>query len=365
MATIEVDRTQVMAYRVAAHELYEEPAGEPAVLDLGVQDTPPGTAAVGLAARRWTPPDDGSTVMIWSTRGAPHLHRRADLPALAAALWPLSDADAAARMRSAPLKAAAGMGLTAFRSAAQVMREVVTRPMTKGEVSRAVSDGVPPELTYWCPTCQAQHISGLLFQQVGLPAGVQLLPGGRPTMLAPVEGTPGVPAQAAGTGDLIGAYLRLLGPAAPVDVARFLGTTATAIRPAWPDGLQEVRVDGRPRFLPADRAEALLAAPPPRGVRLLAANDPFLQPRDRDLLVPDRARQKEVWRAISSPGVVLADGEVTATWRARTAGRRLEVTVTPFEPVPPGIRAGLEEEGARLAAVRGAADVRVLWTEDL
>lgn len=43
MAVVEVDRPQVMAYRVAVQGLDRESA-EPAVLDLGVQDTPYGLA---------------------------------------------------------------------------------------------------------------------------------------------------------------------------------------------------------------------------------------------------------------------------------------------------------------------------------
>ncbi|REE94985.1 DNA glycosylase AlkZ-like family protein [Thermomonospora umbrina] len=363
-ATIEVDRTRVMAYRVEAHGLDRPVDGEPAVLDLGVQDTPPGTAAVALAARGWTAPEDGSTVLTWSTRGAPHLHRRADLTMLARALWPLSDADATARISSARIKEGAASGIAAFRAAAEAMREVVTGPMPKGEVSRAVSDLVPPELTYECAACAARHISGALFQQVGAAAGVQLVPG-RGTVLAPVEGSPGVPAEASGTDRLIEAYLRLLGPAAPAEAAKFLGTTVTALRPVWPEGLTEVRVDGLSRWLPADRLAALRDAPPPRGVRLLAAHDPFMQARDRDLLIPDKARHKAVWRPLGNPGALLADGEIRGTWRARMAGRtRLEVTVTPFEPLAAYTRAETEEQAARSATARGAADTRVLWADD-
>ncbi|MBA9004751.1 DNA glycosylase AlkZ-like family protein [Thermomonospora cellulosilytica] len=357
---IEVDRSRVLAYRLAEHGLTDETADGRNALDLGFQDTPPGTAVVGTVARRWSPPAD-STAVIWSVRGAPHLHRRSDLAALAGALWPLSDADATARMRSAQLKEVAPRGIEAFAMAAQAMRDVVTGPMTKGQISRAVSDALPPEFSYYCPTCAAEHVSGQLFQQVGIFAGVRLLPGGRTTMLGPVEEVPAVPDKAHGTDGLIRAYLRLLGPATKADVARFFGTTATALGPAWPDGLAEVRVEGRTRLLPADRVDALTAAAPPRGVRLLSAYDPYLQTGDRDLLVPDKARQKEVWRTLGRPGVLLADGEIAGTWRARTAGRRLEVTITPYTEPGERIRGDADAEAARLAEARGAADVRVMW----
>ncbi|WP_245719088.1 DNA glycosylase AlkZ-like family protein [Micromonospora rhizosphaerae] len=98
----EVTRERVLGHRVAAHQL-DRPGLRPAdldVLDLGVQDTPYGSARLALAARVPAAAglDDDRLELVWSIRGAPHLHRRAELPALAAALWPLSDADAARRL---------------------------------------------------------------------------------------------------------------------------------------------------------------------------------------------------------------------------------------------------------------------------
>jgi hypothetical protein len=360
--SLDVDRKQVIAYRVAAHEL-DRSVRDPlalAVLDLGVQDTPAGSARLALAARTESPAPGDDTAMVWSVRGAPHLHRRADLPRLAAALWPLSDADATARLPYTPIKEGARLGLAAFTAAAQAMHEVVRAPMAKGDVSTAVSARVPASLTYWCEPCGAQHISGGLFQQVGLPAGVQVLPTGPGTTLAPLDGWPGVPTEAAGTPAVVAAYLRLLGPATRAEVAKFLGTSPTHAQRAWPDDLVEVRVAGRTGWLPADRVAALRSAPPPRLVRLLPGSDPLLQARDRDLLVPDKDRRAKLWPAIGKPGAILDDGEIAGTWRARMAGKStLDVTVTPFEPLDARLRAEMETEAGRLAVARGARDARL------
>jgi hypothetical protein len=364
-AVLDVDRERVIAYRVAAHEL-DRSVRDPlalAVLDLGVQDTPVGSARLALAARTGSPagtaPGD-EAVVVWSVRGAPHLHRRADLTRLAAALWPLSDADATARLPYTPIKEGARLGLAAFTAAAQAMHEVVRAPMAKGDVSTAVSAKVPASLTYWCEPCGAQHISGGLFQQVGLPAGVQVLPTGPGTTLAPLDGWPGVPTGSAGAPAVVTAYLRLLGPATKAEVAKFLGTSPTHAQRAWPDDLVEVRVAGRTGWLPADRAAALRSAPPPRLVRLLPGSDPFLQARDRDLLVPDKDRRAKLWPVIGKPGAVLADGEIAGTWRARMAGKStLDLTVAPFEPLDARARADLQAEAEHVAAARGARNVRV------
>ncbi|PZF88665.1 DNA glycosylase AlkZ-like family protein [Micromonospora deserti] len=357
----EVDRERVLAYRATAQELHR-PGRRPAdlaVLELGVQDTPYGSARLALAARGVTAPVDDRVELVWSLRGAPHLHRRAELPALAAAIWPLSDADAARRI-AGQIRAGAGLGLAAFTAAATAFAEMVTAPMAKGAASRAVSQRVPPELTYDCRACDARHISGSLFQQAGLAGGVRLEVAGRSAALAPLPGWPGPPARADGTTAVVLAYLRLLGPATPADVAGFLGTTATALRPVWPDGLAEVRVDGRRAWLPPERLDALRTAEPLPGVRLLPPGDPFLQARDRAVLVPEKARQAQLWRILGNPGALLVDGDVAGTWRAKQAGRgALELTVAPFGALPARVRRDLDVEAAVVAAARQATDVHL------
>ncbi|WP_328419655.1 winged helix DNA-binding domain-containing protein [Micromonospora sp. NBC_00389] len=359
--TPEVDRRQVLAYRVGAQQLDRSGGRRPgdlAVLALGVQDTPYGSARQALAARGATEPDD-RLELVWSMRGAPHLHRRAELPTLAAAIWPLSDADATRRIPG-QIGAGARLGLAAFRATAEAFQAVVTTELERGVVSRAVSDRVPAELTYDCRTCQARHISGAVFQQVGLAGGVRLVVVGRAARLAPLPDWPGPPAEAAHTAELITTYLRLLGPATPADAAGFLGSTATELRRVWPAGLAEVRVDGRAAWLPADALDALTGAAASRLVRLLPPGDPFLAGRDRDLLVPEREHQQQLWRAIGNPGALLVDGEVVGTWRARQAGKgRLELTVSPWSALSARVRREVDAEAATVAAARAATDVRV------
>jgi hypothetical protein len=364
---VRVDRAAVLAYRIAANELHrgDVTPSDLAVTALGVQDTPVGTARLALAARTTAVLDDDRLALVWSTRGAPHLHRRADLPAVAAALWPLSDADARSRIVSSKIREGARLGLAAFDVTAKALRDVVTAPMAKGAVSGALSAVIPPSLTFWCEPCGSQHLSGALFQQAGLAGGTQLVPGASGTTLAPIDGWPGPPAAAEGTSELVRTYLRLLGPATAIEAAKFLGTTRTELLAVWPStGLAEVTVDGRSCWLPEDSVPGLLGPPPPPDVRLLPAGDPFLQARDREFLVPDKARHAEVWKILGNPGALLADGDIAGTWRAKMAGRKtLELTVTPFEPLPSQLRRAVTEEAERIATARGALNVRVLITD--
>ncbi len=360
---MKVDRRQVVAFRMAAQGLHRTATApaDLAVTALGVQDTPAGTARLALAARTTAEPADDRLAMVWSLRGAPHLHRRADLATVAAAIWPLDDADARARIDNPRVREGAKLGRAAFTAAATAMHEVVTGPMAKGEVSGAVTARIPESLSYWCEPCGSRHVSGALFQQVGVASGTQLVAAARTTTLAPIDDWPGPPQAAAGTADLVRTYLRLLGPATDTEVAGFLGCSRAALREVWPADLVAVDVDGKAARLPEDAVSALRDAPPPPDLVLLPAGDPYLQARDRTLLVPDPDVHAAVWKPLGNPGVVVAAGEVVATWRAKLAGKRtLEVTVTPIRRLPAAARTLLDAEVARLAAVRGAPAVRLV-----
>lgn len=162
---------------------------------------------------------------------------------------------------------------------------------------------------------------------------------------------------------VVAAYLRLHGPANIAEAADFVGTTATVAKRMWPDDLTEVRVDGRKAFVPTGIRPALENPPEPDVVRLLPPWDPFLQARDRSLLVPDKARQKEIWKILGNPGALLARGEIAGTWRTKAAGRkRLDFTVHPFWTTRPAVRREVEAEAERVAAVRGFPGLRVSWT---
>ncbi|BCJ44178.1 hypothetical protein GCM10010168_09910 [Actinoplanes ianthinogenes] len=363
---IEVDRAQVLAFRLAALGLTERGDARPAdlpVLDLGVQEYTPGSTHVALAARTSAELDDDRLVTVWAARGAPHLHRRSDLAALTAQLWPVSDADAAARIKSGQIPDGMRRGIAALRVTAEAFRAVVRAPMPRGEASTEVSKRVPAELTYDCAACKARHIAGNVWQQAGLPGGVQVLSRGREATLGPLDPpVPDLPAGNRGIGELIATYLRFLGPAGPAEVAKYLLSTTAEIRARWPAELVEVRVDGRKAWLPADRVPALESAATPRGVRLLPAMDPLLQSRDRDLLVPDRARQKEVWRVLGNPGVVLLDAEIAGVWRPRMAGRkRVDLTVAGFAPFTAAQRELIETEAMVVARARAVPAATVAF----
>jgi hypothetical protein len=363
---MDVDRRQVMAYRVAAQGLAERGKKRPGdlpLLDLGVQEYTPGSVQVALAARTDAELSDDRLLMVWAARGAPHLHRRKDLKSLVKALWPVSDADAAARIKSGQIPQAGKLGIRAFTVTAQAFREVVQTSMPRGEVSTQVSARVPAELTYDCRSCAARHIAGNVWQHSGLAGGVQVESRGKDATLGPLRDAPPLPTENAGIEALITTYLRLLGPATPMELGKYLGSSTAEMKKAWPGDLAEVRIDGRKAWLPSGAVAELSAAEPVPGVRLLPAMDPLLQARDRDVLVPDRARQKEIWKLLGNPGVLLVDGEIAGVWRAKTAGKkRVDLTVTPFGTLAAKVRKAVEEEAAVVARARDAAEAAVSFS---
>ncbi|MDP9427615.1 MAG: winged helix DNA-binding domain-containing protein [Actinomycetota bacterium] len=355
MATPTLTRRQVLDLRVHAQQLGRA-AGDPAdtaVLDLGAQDTGPdgGRWALALRGVGGAALTGDELATVWTVRGAPHLYRRADLPGVAAATAPFSDADAGKRIFDAakPLKAAGIGNLEALDAVAAAMRSVVTAPMVKGEMSGRLTELMPAPYLRFCRPCGATHIHEMPFRLAALRAGLELEPGTSPPVLRPVPGlapAPSVPPHL----DVVRGYLRLLGPATPKLVAGYLDAPVKDVRSRWPEDAVEVSVDGERRWLLAGDVARLDDVPPAAGVFLLGPFDLFLQARDRPLLVADPARAKALWPVLGRPGAVLADGDIAGTWRPRKSGASLTVTVELWTPVP---REAVRAAAERLAAFRG------------
>lgn len=372
-------RTEALRHRAAAQGLTAAPDSVPLdeapVLDIGVQDTGPDGALWALAQRgvavtQWP----AEVALAWTVRGAPHAYRARDLPDVALATAPLSEADAAARVVSAakPLRAAGISVAEALGTVATAMRRLVREPMVKGDVSGGLTAVLPAPYLRWCRPCNATHPFEMTFRLAALHAGLTLEPGTSPPVLVPNAGWPdqpdlpttvatppdrrGVPARL----DVVLACVRLLGPARPADVAAYLdapkkdvGAVLDRLRSSG--AVTEVQVDGETRLVVAD-GDPKDATEPSGVVRLLGPYDLFLQARDRDLLVPDRHRHAGLWPVLGRPGAVLADGEVVGTWRPRAAGSRLRVTVEPWLPWDRALDDAVDEQIASLAAFRGLAN---------
>ena len=351
-----VTRSQVLGFRVRAQHLDggARDLADAAVLDIGLQDTGADGAVWALSVRGVDVSElsHDELVMAWTLRGAPHLYRRGDLPSVAAATWPFSDADAGKRIYDAakPLRAA-GIGvLAALDAVATTMRSVVTTPMVKGEVSARLTTLMDPPYLRFCRPCNTTHLYEMPFRLAALRAGLELDVGTSPPVLRPVPGFE--PADVASEQhDAVRTYLRLLGPATPKHVADYLGAPVKDVKARWPADALEVSVDGERRWVLAADEDALSAGPVTT-TRLLGPFDLFGQARDRSLLVDDPVRAKALWPVLGRPGAVLLDGEIAGTWRARRSGSGLGVHVALWAKATARGRNEINEQAERLSAAR-------------
>ena len=371
-----MDRYEALARRLAVQQLDRSPGPRPLtdahVLDLGVQDTGREGASWALV-NRGVPVEspaalaqDPGLALVWTLRGAPHFYRRTDLRGVVDATAPYDDADARRRTLDAhrPLTAV-GVGMReGLGVVAAALAEIVHEPMVKGDVSGALNARLPAEYQRWCVPCGAQHVYEMPFRLAALAAGLELEPGTSPPVLRPVpdwDRTPGLGDSGRAPAHLrvVDAYLRLCGPSTPPAVAAFLEMPPALVKAHWPVAAELVEVEGA-------AAHGLPGGPEPAAtdglVRLLGPFDLWLQARDRELVLPDRARHKALWPTLGRPGAVLVGVDLIGTWRPKASGRKLALTVDAWAPVPPAVRALVEEQAERLGAHRGVTLTGVTWS---
>jgi len=364
--TTTVTREQVLSFRMQAQQLDRATGtiADTALLDLGAQDTGPDGALWALAVRGVdTVGADSSRVgpaelvTAWTLRGAPHVYRRADLPSVASAVQPFSEADAAKRILNAsqPLKAAGITPLQALDTVAREMRAIVAAPMVKGEVSTALTARLDEPYLRWCGPCQATHAYEMPFRLGALRGGLELQAGTSPPVLQRADGLTPVFESASppeARHDVVRATLHLLGPATPAQVAGYLEATLADVRARWPEDATPVEVDGEQRWVLEDDLAALLGADATAD-RLLGPYDLFLQGRDRDLLVQDPAHAKALWPVLGRPGVVLLGREVAGLWRPRKSGSKLTLAVELWTRRTRAAERAVAAGAEALAAFRG------------
>jgi hypothetical protein len=172
--------------------------------------------------------------------------------------------------------------------------------------------------------------------------------------------TRGKPGRTPAASEAVRRFLRFYGPAAPADFADWAGLAKTHAQRLWDEAageLAEVSLAKRKAWLMSDDAGALESPPAADGVRLIPPGDPYLQKPNRPLLAPDDELRKRLFRPVASPGAVLKDGRLAGLWKAKSKGRKAELTV---EKLGRLARADLEDEAQRVAELRGASEAVVV-----
>lgn len=359
-----------------------------------VQNTPPGTVDVALRARtKGLSPDavgvgleNGQLVQAWSLHGTPHVMPAADLVVFTLGLAP-ADEDEARYLLRPIVKELEEAGITAreaiARTAAAIEETLDEADDGEGQRSKddlleALARMLPKGLNPWCARCEMHHVHPALQRAAALGGGVLIAPRHRgETHFVRTDrwlGATGRTSRKSGEGDagveLVRRFLGAYGPSRESGLAMWTGIAPRAARRLWKGvagELVEVEAAGERAWVlerDIEDLEAVGKGTAAEGVRLLPPNDPYLAQPDREMLVPDRARRGEVWRAAGAPGVLLVDGEVAGTWRSRKVGRRLEVSVTPFGALNAGARRRTAALAEDLAEVRGCEAGGLTWMGD-
>jgi winged helix DNA-binding protein len=159
-------------------------------------------------------------------------------------------------------------------------------------------------------------------------------------------------------------YLHVLGPATAEAFAEWAAIAPARGRAAFDalgDSVTPVRTPvGDAWMLSADedafRASVGADVAP---ARLLPSGDPYflLKGADRELLVPDPERRRELWTPRVWPGAVLVRGEVAGAWRRAGA----VVTIQAWRPLSATARVAVELEAQSFPLPDFQGGIRVAW----
>ena len=163
---------------------------------------------------------------------------------------------------------------------------------------------------------------------------------------------------AQGEAELARRFLHAYGPATPRAFADWLGSTPAQAKRLWQqieEELEPVTAAGKKAFiLQADR-ESFRRADTEESLLLLGPHDPYLDIRDRAILLEDTAAQRQVWRTVGNPGVILKGRKIIGIWKTRTQREKLSVTAALWEPFSASEQRELKQHLEGYAAFRGLA----------
>lgn len=130
-------------------------------------------------------------------------------------------------------------------------------------------------------------------------------------------------------------FLHCYGPTTLEHFMSWLGCTKKQAERIWNSVREEimpVEVLGKTRYMLAEDCTSLLSCEvEEEKIILLGAHDPYLDLRDRELILENKAHQKVVWQYVSNPGVVLKGGRVIGFWKTKTQKERLDISVVLWE----------------------------------
>ncbi|MBJ7603058.1 MAG: AlkZ family DNA glycosylase [Candidatus Dormibacteraeota bacterium] len=382
---LHADRDQVLAFRLSGHNLTQRlPAGSllEATGACGIQNTPPGSAVLGLHARvdalSLDQVDaalgvDRTLLQAWSMRGSPFFFPATDWPLFTVGVQPMSEASLSAAMQSLDaMIQAGGIPLTELveLAATGIGQALDGRQLTKWELGVELGKRMPPQLRPWFE--HGTFYGANLARLVSLHGLFCFAPrSGKEASFIRTDQWLGHPLPAPderqARAELVRRYLRCYGPSTPDHFAEWAGIAAADAQHSWKLGQEEmveVRFESSQCWLFRDDLTAFESSPAAAGVRLLPPYDMWLHQRDRTTLIADRRLHTLVWRSTGNPGVMLVEGRVAGLWRPQKKGKRLLLTAMPFVALSAAARAAIAAEAAAIALLRDCTTADMTFDED-
>lgn len=387
---MELSARQIRAHRLRAHHLDQKyPFGELLTVagSCGLQNSPPGAweTAAFCRLKNCTLPQlyqalyqKKELLQAWSIRGVPLIFPTADSDVFLSALI--------AQEGEEPWIYTKGIGLALdhlgmsfaellplVEEAAKYLEHHTIR--SKEELDRVLAQLIAEQLpaqkqSLWnAPSMYGapdrQTVGGAAVSFLLRPCSFKGLvvfgerEGISPTFTSPLRwlGHKLVPS-AQGEAELARRFLHAYGPATPRAFADWLGSTPAQTKRLWQqieEELEPVTAAGKKAFiLQADR-ESFRRADTEESLLLLGPHDPYLDIRDRAILLEDTAAQRQVWRTVGNPGVILKSGKIIGIWKTRTQREKLSVTTTLWQPLSAPEQRELERQMEGYASFRGLA----------
>ena len=387
---MELSARQIRAHRLRAHHLDQKyPFGELLTVagTCGLQNSPPGAweTAAFCRLKNCTLPQlhqalyqKKELLQAWSIRGVPLIFPTADSDVFLSALIAQEGED--------PWIYTKGIGLALdhlgmsfsellplVESAAEYLEDHTIK--SKEELDRVLAQLVAEQLpaqkqSLWnAPSMYGapdrQTVGGAAVSFLLRPCSFKGLVVFReresisPTFTSPLRwlGHKLVPS-AQGTAELARRFLHAYGSATPRAFADWLGSTPAQAKRLWrqiEEELEPVTAAGKKAFILQSDRESFRCADTEEALLLLGPHDPYLDIRDRAILLEDTAAQRQVWRTVGNPGVILKSGKIIGIWKTRTQREKLSVTTTLWEPLSSPEQRELERQMEEYASFRGLA----------
>ncbi len=134
---------------------------------------------------------------------------------------------------------------------------------------------------------------------------------------------------------LVRKFLHCYGPSTCQAFREWLGSSPQQAKRLWDQISQEiypVQVMEKKCWILAEDKEKLLCPPQPgESLLLLGPHDPYLDIRDKKLLLENQSLQRKVWTTVSNPGVILKDGHIAGIWKPKTLKKSLQLSMELYE----------------------------------